>query len=59
MKCFSYYSFGFDWQMPITSDVIVADVYPQWAEAMEALGMDQELITEENCIQDWVLANYQ
>ena len=43
----------------VTDDEILEDRWDWWKPLMEKkYGADSPLITEENCIQDWVTDNY-
>ena len=58
MKIYQYYEpreEGFDVLEEKTEDEILEDYWSWWSEKMiKKFGHGHELITRENCIQDWV-----
>lgn len=43
----------------VTEEQIIDDYWPWWYRSMvEKFGPGHHLITEENCIEDWVSANW-
>lgn len=43
----------------MTEEEIIKDYWPVWSKKMEQkFGPGHELITKENCIEDWVIVNW-
>jgi hypothetical protein len=40
-----------------TRDEILKDYFEYWSAKMRLVGKD-ELISEQNCIEDWIIVNY-
>ena len=62
MRKFSYWEYDegrSDFKVVLTEDEILAQYYPYWKSKMvKKFGGDHPLITNENCIMDWVVMNW-
>ncbi|MCX6783271.1 MAG: hypothetical protein NTZ20_04795 [Candidatus Levybacteria bacterium] len=58
-KIYLYNEQGEDNPLEITDEQIINDYYPYWESRMiKKFGEGHELITRENCIEDWIIINW-
>ena len=58
-RIYLYNEQGHDKPVEITDDQIMYEYYPYWEEKMiKKFGIGHELITKENCIEDWCVVHW-
>lgn len=57
MKTYLYNELGYSEPLEITEEQILDTYYPFWSGELRKLGRE-DLISEKNCIEDWVVVNW-